>query len=132
MLNNFNEINCENSFSSFGVETINWFICYQLFVKYIPISEFPSSSRDLSFSIKDSSKIIELINLLNSYKSDLLKKSFMFDFFENSKTNITKVGYRFTFQSFNKTLTDQEIDNDIKGIIDSVLLIESVSLPGIK
>ena len=56
----------------------------------------------------------------------------MFDFFENSKTNITKVGYRFTFQSFNKTLTDQEIDNDIKGIIDSVLLIESVSLPGIK
>ena len=37
MLNNFDEINCENSFSSFGVETINWFICYQLFVKYIPI-----------------------------------------------------------------------------------------------
>ena len=37
MLNNFNEINCENSFSKFGLEASNWFIRYQLFVKYIPI-----------------------------------------------------------------------------------------------
>ena len=102
------------------------------YIQYSPISDFPSSSRDLSFSIEDNSKIGEVIKNLDDVSLPNLKESFMFDFFENSKTNITKVGYRFTFQSFNKTLTDQEIDNDIKGIIDSVLLIESVSLPGIK
>ena len=37
MLNNCNEINCENSFSKFGLEASNLFIRYQLFVKYIPI-----------------------------------------------------------------------------------------------
>tara|TARA_B100001142_G_scaffold330399_1_gene399278 strand:- start:5897 stop:7798 length:1902 start_codon:yes stop_codon:yes gene_type:complete len=101
-------------------------------IQYNPISDFPSSSRDLSFSIEDNSKIGEVIKKLDDVSLSNLKESFMFDFFENSKTNITKVGYRFTFQSFNKTLTDQEIDNDIQGIIDSILLIESVSLPGIK
>ena len=56
----------------------------------------------------------------------------MFDFYENTKTNITKIGYRFIFQSHERTLTDKEIDNQIKVIINSILLIDSVSLPGIK
>ena len=56
----------------------------------------------------------------------------MFDFYKNSETNITKVGYRFIFQSHHKTLTDTEIDEIIKNIVDSVLLINSVSLPGVK
>ena len=51
MLNNFNEINCENSFSKFSLEASNWFIRYQLFVKYISI--FCSISK---FFIKEKKK----------------------------------------------------------------------------
>ena len=100
------------------------------FVKYIPISEFPSSYRDLSFSIKQSSKIKQVISTLAEIKSDIIKNSFMFDFYENKKINESKIGYRFIFQSDIRTLTDIEINEEIKKITNSVLLIESVSLPG--
>ena len=56
----------------------------------------------------------------------------MFDYYKNSETNITKVGYRFIFQSHKKTLTDLEIDKNIQDIIRSIIKIDSVSLPGLK
>ena len=98
--------------------------------RYKPVSEFPSSFRDFSFSIKDSSKIILVINLLSDIKSNIIKNSFMFDFYKNEKLNETKIGYRFIFQSHEKTLTDAEINEEIKKIIEATLLIDSVSLPG--
>ncbi len=102
------------------------------YIQYKPISEFPSSSRDLSFSIEDSSVIEQTIKKLDSISANYLKESFMFDYYKNSKTNITKVGYRFIFQSHDETLTDTEIDKIINDILDTILTIDSVSLPGIK
>ena len=102
------------------------------YIQYKPISEFPSSSRDLSFSIEDSSVIEQTIKKLDSINVEYLKESFMFDYYKNSATNITKVGYRFIFQSHNKTLTDTEVDKIINDILDPILLIDSVSLPGLK
>ena len=100
------------------------------FIKYKKISEFPSSYRDLSFSVKNSEKVKDLVNILSSFNSDILKKSFLFDFFDNKKTYETKVGYRFIFQSDYKTLTDIEIDNQIEELISRALTLNSVSLPG--
>jgi len=100
------------------------------FIKYKPISEFPSSFRDFSFSIKDFSKISDLINTLSSVESKIIKNFYIFDFYENKKTNEFKIGYRFIFQSNSRTLTDIEIDKEMKEILNSILLIESVSLPG--
>ena len=100
------------------------------FVKYIPISEYPSSYRDLSFSVKDSSKIEEVIKSILDIKSTLIKHSFIFDFYENKKIDESKIGFRFIFQSDIQTLTDDEIDKEIKEIIESVLTVNSVSLPG--
>ena len=101
------------------------------YIQYKPISEFPCSTRDLSFLIEKSSKISEVIKKLDSINVDFLKESFMFDFYKNKTQNHTKIGYRFVFQSFEKTLTDDEIDGQINIIIQSVLSIDSVSLPGI-
>ena len=100
------------------------------FIKYEPISEFPTSFRDLSFSIKDSAMIKDLINTILAIKSDVLKKSFMFDFYKNKELNESKIGFRFIFQSSSSTLTDIEIDKKIKDITRTALSIKSVSLPG--
>ena len=100
------------------------------FIKYKPISEFPSSLRDLSFSVKNPTKIKEVIDTLSNIKSDLIKSSFMFDFYENKKLGESKIGFRFIFQSNNETLTDIEIDKKVKEIIETLLVIPSVSLPG--
>ena len=50
----------------------------QTFIKYDPISEYPSSTRDLSFSIKDLKNYYEIQNYLLNYKSDLIKEIFIF------------------------------------------------------
>ena len=100
-------------------------------IKYQPISEFPSSYRDFSFSIKDSSKIHDVIEMLDLSRSKFLINSFMFDFYLNNETKITKVGYRFIFQAPNKTLTDLEIDESVNIILTPILLLDSVSIPGV-
>ncbi len=102
------------------------------FNKYIPISEFPSSSRDLSFSIEKYSKSKILENFILNYKNKLLKDCYVFDYYKNDETQIIKVGYRFVFQSLSKTITDEEIDTLIDDIIKECLKIDSVSLPGYK
>ena len=101
------------------------------FIRYKPISEFPSSFRDLSFSVRDSSKIHETISVLSNVDSDILKKCFMFDFYQNDKTQESKIGFRFIFQSNKRTLTDSEIDYEIKQIIKRVLAVKSTYLPGL-
>ena len=53
------------------------------FVKYSPVSEFPSSSRDLSFSIKNIDSYYEIQEYLLAYKSNLIKEIFIFDFYNN-------------------------------------------------
>lgn len=101
------------------------------FKKYIAISEFPSSIRDISFSLKDFTKINDLDNLIMNYESPLIKERFIFDFYNNIKTGETKIGFRFTFQSSKKTVTDKDVDKVMNEIINKSLNISSVSIPGL-
>jgi phenylalanyl-tRNA synthetase beta chain len=100
------------------------------FVQYKPVSDFPTSFRDFSFSIKDASEINKVKAQLDNASSEYLIKSFTFDIYKNTKTNETKLGQRFIFQASNKTLTDKEIDLSLENILESVLKIDSVFLPG--
>ena len=100
------------------------------FIKYIPISEFPSSSRDLSFSIKNIDKYDEIQEYLLTYKSNLIKEIFIFDFYNNKKNDEIKISFRFVFQSQQATITDNEINNVIKDIITYTNLIKGVTIPG--
>lgn len=102
------------------------------FVEYKPISEYPSSSRDLSFAVKNSSLIPLLENEINMNKNELIKENFIFDYFNNTNTGIIKIGFRFIFQSDVKTITDQEVDEAIDDIIYKTLLIDGVEIPGLK
>jgi len=55
----------------------------------------------------------------------------MFDYYENRKMNEIKIGFRYIFQVNDRTLTDQEINKEIKEITNLALSIKSVSLPGL-
>jgi phenylalanyl-tRNA synthetase beta chain len=99
--------------------------------QYVPISEFPCSKRDLSFSIKDFSKCKDLEKLILNFKNSLLKEAFVFDYFKNENKNEIKIGFRFIFQSKNSTITDKDVDNVMKIIINSALYDDSISIPGL-
>jgi phenylalanyl-tRNA synthetase beta chain len=100
------------------------------FIKYSPVSEYPSSSRDLSFSIKNTDKFHEVQEYFLSYKSNLIKEIFIFDFYNNKKNNEIKIGFRIIFQSHQATITDYEINNVIKDIITYTNSIKGVTIPG--
>jgi phenylalanyl-tRNA synthetase beta chain len=102
------------------------------FIKYKKVSDFPSSRRDFSFLIKDYSKVDLLIKSIESVNDDNLVKSFMFDFYHNNKLEEVKIGYRFIFQSFSKTLTEEEVNVSVKKIINPILKIEGISIPGMQ
>jgi phenylalanyl-tRNA synthetase beta chain len=100
------------------------------FAKYVPISEFPSSTRDFSFSITNLSKVNEVIEILENTSDLIIKNSFIFDFYKNEKTETVKLGYRFIFQSDSKTLSDEEINKKVNKIIAPIIELDGVSIPG--
>ena len=101
------------------------------FVSFKPVSEYPSSKRDFSFLIEDLSKVDEVINILDSASGEIIKNLFIFDFYKNNEKNSVKLGCRFIFQSNYKTLSDLEINDKALEIINPIIEIDGVSIPGL-
>ena len=126
-------------YAEFNIEDINFKFKNESIDKYVnfeestfkEISDYPCIYRDLSFLVKDSSSIETLLKALESFEEDILIERFIFDFYEDAKKNIIKIGYRFIFQSKEKTLTDLEVDKVINAIVKSSLAIDGIEIPGI-
>ena len=102
------------------------------FIRYKPISNFPSSSRDLSFSIKDMDGYDKLQNYISNLENDLIKEIFVFDFFNNKNNNEIKLGIRIIFQSKIATITEEQVNNIMQIIKNQTISINGVSIPGLK
>ena len=100
------------------------------FIQYKPISELPSSFKDISYSIKDYNKAEELQELILGFEHKILNNIFIFDYFKNEKQNEIKIGFRFIFQSRDKTLTSIQIDKVLNDIISKSLKISGIEIPG--
>lgn len=100
------------------------------FISYKPISEYPISSRDFSFVVEEAQVIYQVIDMLDSISDEIIKDSFLFDFFKDDKRKIIKLGYRFIFQSQVKTLSESEINKKVNEILSPILKLESVFIPG--
>ncbi len=101
------------------------------FIKYEQISEYPSSTRDFSFLIKEISNYELFLSALNGIKNEILKDLFIFDFYKNDHLQELKIGVRMIFQSKSKTLSEDEIQQCLKKILYPILKIDGVSIPGI-
>ncbi len=103
----------------------------KLDIKYSPVSDYPSSTRDLSFSIKDYSKSEILQNFILNFENEILKDIFIFDYFFNKNNAEIKIGFRFVFQSNERTITEQEVKNIMNLIIEHTGSIKGVNIPGL-
>ena len=97
---------------------------------YEKVSEFPSISRDLSFSSVNISALEKLDEFISSLDHPYLKDFFIFDFFENKEKKIFKVGYRFIFESISSTLKDEDVNKIIDQIADFCSSSEEIEIPG--
>ena len=101
------------------------------FKEYLPISDLPYSTRDLSFSIKDYTKLKVLESLILNFDDELLKDVFIFDYFNNDKNSEIKIGFRFVFQSTDSTITETQVNNIISVIINHTKEIKGITIPGL-
>ena len=100
------------------------------FIKYKPVSQYPTSTRDFSFAITNLSKVSEIIKYFEQLSDETIKDSFIFDFYKNIKANSIKIGYRLVFQSTTKTLSEKDIQKKVTEVLDPVLKMDGVSIPG--
>ena len=100
---------------------------------FVSTSDFPASYRDLSFSLSDLEKVRTLTELAKATTAnqDLLTESFIFDFFQNKKLNLLKLGFRFKFQATDKSLTDEEIDQIMDKLISDTMALDGISIEGL-
>ena len=126
----FCELPVNNIFKDINIDSNKQFVKFNK-INFSEISEYPSVNRDLSFLIKNESKIAELESVVYGFRDPLLVDSFSFDFYNDSKTNNIKIGFRFIFQSKKKTLTDSEVDKVIGDIVESTLSLGDIEIPGI-
>ena len=99
--------------------------------RYIPISDYPSSTRDISFSISDFSKSKPLQDYVLNFQNILLKDVFIFDYFYNEKKAEIKIGFRFVFESKHSTITDKEINKIMSVIFQYTNSINGIRIPGL-
>ena len=94
------------------------------------ISEYPSTFRDVSFSLKKKEILEETISHLNNATAKYLVESFIFDIYENKKLQEVKVGCRFIFQCTKKTLTEKDVQKSMDEIISKILDNKDIYVQG--
>ena len=127
-------ISCEVDIANFSTDVLSYSEISKSpnsFIKYSPISDLPKSIRDLSFSIKDLTKLGKFKEYILEFKHDLLKEVFIFDYFNNEKNAEIKIGFRFVFQSSDSTITETQVNDIIDDIIEHTSNIDGISIPGL-
>ncbi len=102
-----------------------------LFKKFSPISDFPASNRDISISLDNELILDKVVNLLFNINLLNLEDLFIFDFYHNKDKNIMKVGFRFIFQSNEKTLVEADVDEEMEKVFAAVIEIDGADVPGL-
>ena len=90
--------------------------------KYTPIPRFPSVERDLALIVNEDIESGRIAELINKDGGKLLTKLELFDLYQGTQISADKksVGFRLTFQSQERTLTEEEITESMNKILRSV------------
>ena len=88
-------------------------------LKFSPLSKFPSVRRDIALLAPQEIEYSQIENLIFG-ASGLVSKISLFDIYEGKgiPEGTRSIALHIEFQSKNKTLEAEEIDNEIKSILD--------------
>lgn len=90
--------------------------------KYSKISPYPIVERDLAFLVDKSIQAEKLLNEINQSGGKYIAETNIFDLYQgkNIDENKKSIAFNLKFSSPDKTLTDEEIDPNIKKIIKNI------------
>ncbi|NLC47949.1 MAG: phenylalanine--tRNA ligase subunit beta [Tenericutes bacterium] len=91
-------------------------------LKYKEFSKYPGISKDLAFIISKNINSEDVVSTIKQTGGKLLKSVDVFDYYEGEKIDNNKksIAYNLYFESFDKTLTDEEINQVFDKIIENV------------
>lgn len=97
--------------------------------KFVPYSKYPKTFRDVSFWLPKGTEFHEndFFEVVREFGGDLTENVECVDEFVNKKTGKTSKCYRITYQSMDRTLTNDqvnEINNNIRNKLSNELEIE--------
>ncbi len=103
-----------------SVDTL--FECTQSKISFNAISKFPNIERDLAVVVADKVLAGDMIDAVNSAKTKYLVESHIFDTYKSAQIGEGKksVAMSFEFSSLERTLTDEEIAQEMKVILSAL------------
>lgn len=87
-------------------------------LKFKEANIYPSVKRDVAFLVNKDVKVGDMILEINKNGSKILTNIEVFDVFDKGKEK--SIGFTLTFEDYNKTLTEEEINNVFNKIIDKI------------
>ena len=90
---------------------------------YSPIPKYPAVERDIAIILDDALSSAEVMRELSEYPSGYLEKVELFDAYKgkNIPQGRKSLGYRITYRSAERTLTDEEIETVHAGLVEYIL-----------
>lgn len=89
--------------------------------KFIEYSKYPPIVRDLSFYYNEPFVSNDFYAILNECSENLIFKTEILDEFINTKTNQKSISYRIYFESLERTLTSEEVNDQLSEIKDHLV-----------
>ncbi|MCX7823776.1 MAG: phenylalanine--tRNA ligase subunit beta [Syntrophobacterales bacterium] len=91
--------------------------------KFRSLPKYPSVVRDIAMVVDESFQVQRGIDFINSIGETLLESVEIFDIFRSSQIGEGKksIGYRLTYRSSERSLTDEEVNRIHEGIVKQML-----------
>nr|WAM62552.1 phenylalanyl tRNA synthetase beta subunit [Costaria costata] len=114
-----NNINKKIYLFEMDIEVLNHFSQSKTLINYLPYSSYPISNVDLSFIVKKSIFSQEIEQIISTFGQPLLKTVNLFDYYskEPIKKGYCSLSFKLQFQSKNRTLSSDEVEELINPII---------------
>ena len=87
-------------------------------IKYKELSKYPSVEKDVSFITEDNINSLDIETAIKKASSNILKEVKVVDVYKDE--NKSSITYKMIFESFDRTLTDEEVLSEFNKIIDTV------------
>nr|YP_010199273.1 phenylalanine-tRNA ligase beta subunit [Crassiphycus usneoides]UAD88722.1 phenylalanine-tRNA ligase beta subunit [Crassiphycus usneoides] len=86
-----------------------------------PYSSYPSVTRDISLTLRNSSSIRSIQQQIYSFNNSLIESVEVFNHYRNNYSNFYNVGLRVIYRAYNRTLNYDDlnrIDKEIEGLLN--------------
>lgn len=89
---------------------------------FTPLSRFPEVRRDLAVLVDEQTPVGEIMSVIESTSSDLVKETQLFDIYQGKGVpeGRKSVAFGLILQEFSRTLTDIEVDTEIENIVSTL------------